>query len=70
MPQATEELRAEWGVMPEEAIQFLLTAGYRLTDDWTWESPSRESTPQERRVILFLIQEWDFGGLAEIRERS
>jgi hypothetical protein len=64
MPQATEELRSEWGVMPERAIEFLLAAGYRLTDEWTWESSKPSSTPEERRAMLFLIQEWDFGGLA------
>lgn len=63
MPQATDELRAEWGIETEKALYFLRAAGYRLTNSWTWVPPRRESTEMELRAIEYLIQEWDFGGI-------
>lgn len=61
MPQATEEQRAEWGVAPDKAMNFLEGAGFVLNRDWTW---GRVAAPNEEegRAIAFLCDEWDFGG--------
>lgn len=69
MPQATPELREEWGIMDGPAIQFLEQRGYLLTEAFEWRLPSSrivgEITPKEGRAILFLFEEWDFGGIEE-----
>lgn len=69
MPQATDELRAEWnGPEDATAMQFLKEAGFTLQRDWTWkrEGATWENiTDKERSAMTFLFQEWDFGGLAE-----
>lgn len=68
VPQATEELRAEWGgptgCDDSRAIAFLQGRGYKLTNRWTWKKP-RTLTPslEDRRAVLYLIQEWDMGGM-------
>lgn len=73
MPQATDQLRGamfrRFGDHIGEAgpIAFLEERGYTLRRDFFWDAPDREPTVDENECILFLIQEWDFGGLA--RER-
>jgi hypothetical protein len=64
MPQATEELRREWGIADSRAIKFLNDRGYKLTRDFRWQKPhpNMKPTAKELRAIEFLIQEWDFGG--------
>lgn len=67
MPQASETLLREWdGPSDRKAIAYLEGRGYVLTRQWTWVVPSM-TVPTERdlRAIKFLIDEWDFGGLAE-----
>ena len=65
MPQATPELREEWGVDERLAVEWLEARGYRRTPQWSWIVPINvEPTEKDFRAIDFLIQEWDFGGLA------
>lgn len=65
MPQATEELRRKWdGPDDTVAMQFLEDQGYRLLKNWTWLAPdNRNPSDDEFSAVLFLIQEWDFGGI-------
>lgn len=68
MPQATDELRVEWGgvlgVGEDKAIAHLERRGYRLTQHYTWKKPKFVTpTLADQRAVLFLIQEWDFGGM-------
>lgn len=74
MPQAAAELQSRmqelFGSPVDEAgpIAFLTKAGYKLTPDWRWEAPSRvqkaqDMTQDEFDCMLFLVQEWDFGGI-------
>ena len=73
MPQASEELRAEWrhyeeGGGDQAAEAHLRAAGYVLTPSWEWEAPEGH-TPTERDLsaIDYLIDEWDYGGLTTLR---
>jgi hypothetical protein len=64
MPTATDELRAEWGIGDEKAMEHLRGRGFVLHRDWSWSRPaSGEVTDEDRRAISFLIQEWDMDGL-------
>lgn len=74
MPQASDELRDEMGRLFGDRIndygptEFLLNAGYKLQRDWTWIPRSdvfdeRDMTRTERMCVLFLIDEWDMGGV-------
>lgn len=65
MPQASPELCAEWPGYDEQAIAYLKAAGYTWFPDWTWgkPTPTHEPTPREISAIVYLIDEWDFGGL-------
>jgi hypothetical protein len=65
MPQATDELRAEWdGPSDQKAIKFLQDAGYKLTPQWEWrhKDSNHMPTPKEISAVNFMFQEWDFGG--------
>ena len=65
MPQTTPERRARWGTS-EKAIAFLKRRGYSLRPDWMWEMPTGHMiASQEQDAILYLIEEWDFGGVVE-----
>jgi hypothetical protein len=71
MPQATEELRAAWGgemgVGEDKAMAHLEGRGFKLTRQWEWHKPAPDYALDQDDIgaISFLIQEWDFGGLAE-----
>lgn len=67
MPQATEELRAEWGIDDGPVIKWLQDRGWQYTQNWEWIKPSLDYKPtgKEIRAIEFLFQEWDWGGLAD-----
>lgn len=74
MPQASEELRAQWRHSDVDggdvlAIGFLVSQGYRLRRDgsWEWDKPTPEHVPSEREIsaACYLIEEWDFGGIAD-----
>lgn len=70
MPQASDEDRAAWGtdggVGEEKAMKHLADRGWRLTKDWRWVKPSPDFKPGDDDIgaIQFLIDEWDFGGIA------
>ena len=68
MPQTTPERRARWPGIDSEAIAFLEGQGYTLHRDWSWSAPEpgQKPTERERDALLYLIQEWDFGGLRYI----
>lgn len=65
MPEASEELRTEWGLSDAKAIDYLTTHGYRLLKGWVWQKPSLEHkmTAKEASAIRYLIEEWNFGGI-------
>jgi hypothetical protein len=71
MPTAHEELRQEWKHYEADggdqyAIRFLQNRGYRLhRTRYTWSHPDPEHvlTPQEASAMMYLVHEWDFGGL-------
>ncbi len=70
MPQSSDELRAYWGgVEPRTAMEYLEDRGYRPGKNWSWIPPNglTYDTMPERdyKAIQFLIEEWDYGGLAE-----
>lgn len=64
MPQTTPERAARWPGIDQQAIKYLEGQGYELNRDWTWKKPSPKHviTDREEDAILYLIQEWDFGG--------
>lgn len=65
MPSTTPERQARWPGMDAEAIEFLEGQGYILGRDAHWLSPRPGHKPTEREAdaLLYLIEEWDFGGL-------
>lgn len=74
MPSASDELREamnkRFGDPIDESgpMQFLEDAGYKLTKDWLWEPKPgvaclKDMTRDEFDCLLFLVHEWDFGGL-------
>lgn len=79
MPQASDGLRSEVrAFLPEidgaegsdrACIRFLESAGYTLGRDWCWHKDGitnfGQMTRQEFACLLFLIHEWDFGGLGD-----
>ncbi len=68
MPSTTPERQARWPGMDSEAMEFLESQGFKLLRDWTWAPPSmnHKLTDREEDALLYLIQEWDFGGLHEV----
>lgn len=65
MPQASDELRAEWdGPDCDKATQFLIDAGYVLTPKWTWKHKDPQHTPTVKEIsaVNFMFHEWDYGG--------
>ncbi len=66
MPQATDELRAEWPGWDGEAIAYLLERGW-ISSKWCWRQPRHPHVVslREYSAIDYLIQEWDFGGIVE-----
>jgi hypothetical protein len=70
MPQASEVMRAAWGgyegVGDDKACHHLKMRGFKLTPQWEWQKPSPDYVLDADDVgaISFLIQEWDYGGLA------
>lgn len=72
MPQADEELRtwarSKFGNIDNHGPEQLLkNAGYTLTAKWYWRLPEgkkyEDMTEDEKKAVVFLIDEWDFGGL-------
>ena len=67
MPQASDELRTYWGGVSEHpAIEHLKSRGYKLTRQWTWKKPDNlEMSHRDILAVMFLMHEWDFGGVDE-----
>lgn len=65
MPQATDELRAEWPGGDQQAIDHLEAKGFIPTRDFQWIRPYKDyvTTSRDESAILYLIDEWDYGGL-------
>lgn len=66
MPQDTQELFERWdGPEETKAIEHLEARGYVLTRDFRWVVPEGLSPSEDDlSAISFLIQEWDYGGIA------
>ena len=72
MPQATATLRKTMdryfgdGISDAGPIAFLKRQGYTLSEGWEWlkPTPTHKPTVKEMLCIMFLIEEWDFGGIA------
>ena len=65
MPQATKELQDKWKD-DSIAIDYLQKRGFILRKDWQWFKPkSVVITDEDMSAIMYLIQEWDFGGLID-----
>jgi hypothetical protein len=78
MPQAEKNLTdlivERFGSIDDAGpIQFLVQAGYGLRGDFLWEpkpgvTSNEDMTPEEWDCLLFLIHEWDYGGLAQAED--
>ncbi len=63
MPQTTPDRAARWPGMDQEAMDFLRSRGFRLLRNWTWLAPAGHNPDdKEKDAIMYLIEEWDFGG--------
>lgn len=74
MPQAAPELQdliiKRFGDLDISGPQaYLLDRGYSLSRGWTWSHPKikhlKDMTRDEFDCLLFLVHEWDYGGLEE-----
>lgn len=67
MPQATAELQKRWDIDCGPVIAYLEAKGFRRAKGGMWikPSPDHELTEAETSAIVFLIQEWDFGGIMD-----
>lgn len=74
MPQASDELRQTMFFYFGDEIddggpaQFLYDQGFVLSRTWEWfkKGATYENlTDKEYHCILFLVHEWDYGGLKE-----
>ncbi|UQS95130.1 hypothetical protein Pam3_59 [Pseudanabaena phage Pam3] len=67
MPQTTPERAARWPGGDQEAIGCLEDGGWMLSRDgkwqWTHPDPTRKPTGREIDAAVYLIEEWDFGGM-------
>lgn len=75
MPSASDEMRERMRVRFGDSIddggptKYLIDAGYKLQKDWRWTPKTgvtsyEDMTEDEYECLLFLVREWDFGGLA------
>lgn len=77
MPQASDELRAEMRrrfgdpLSGSGPIEYLLSKGWTLNNDWSWSKPDMLAgnvPDEEDDCIKFLVDEWDCNGIREWRE--
>jgi hypothetical protein len=66
MPSGPIELHNYWKD-DSTASLFLENAGYKIIRGWCWErpTPGQEPTEEEKSAIIYLILEWDYGGLLD-----
>lgn len=65
MPSTTPERAARWPDYDQEAIQYLRKKGWELTHGFEWrhsEGRIPEVGSREEDAMIYLIEEWDFGG--------
>lgn len=63
MPSSTPERQNRWET-DDRAIRFLEARGFVLNRNWTWScAVGYEPSWLEQDAIIYLIEEWDFGGL-------
>lgn len=61
MPQASDELRAKWGIDPDKAMGYLTARGFKYSFQlFEWTYPDRPITDEENSALDFLFQEWDY----------
>lgn len=67
MPQTTPERAARWPGLDSQAMEFLKRKEFKLTNAWSWDKPTPDHilTDREEDAILYLMQEWDFGGIEQ-----
>lgn len=75
MPQASEQLtnlmieRFGDDYLEKGPCEYLLSHGYTLNRHWEWQKPGvnelRDMTRDEFDCLLFMMHEWDYGGLAK-----
>ncbi len=72
MPSTTPARAARWPGGDSEAIGYLEVQGFTLTRQWQWVPPSSDHALSEREAdaIVYLIQEWDFGGIKQVEEKG
>jgi hypothetical protein len=72
MPSTTPERAARWPGGDDQAIAFLHDSGFTLERNWTFTAPKGRSldtegypwvSEKENDALIYLIEEWDFGGL-------
>ena len=70
MPSSTPERQDRWH-SDGYAMAFLKRHGYVSNRDWTWSAPKgHEPTWLEKDAIIYLNEEWGFGGLLTEGEAS
>ena len=81
MPQASDDLRGRMKkrfgdpVSDMGPTKYLEDRGYKLTGDWLWEPRGgvtclEDMTQAEWECLIFLVHEWDFGGLVLVEDIS
>lgn len=77
MPQADQELCNKitsyfplTGIEPSGPEDFLRNSGWKLHNDWSWSKRGVDHHNMPRTVsvkewdcLLFLVREWDYGGV-------
>jgi hypothetical protein len=65
-PQTNDARRQRWQ-SDRQAAEYLKRQGYVLHRDWHWTlpTPEHEMTGKEEDAVLYLIEEWDWGGVDE-----
>lgn len=66
MPQTSEERRKRWPGWDSQAIDHLVKRGYIATRQFTWRNPlGLAPTIMDEDAVIYLIEEFDWGGWAE-----
>lgn len=70
MPQATDELRAQWPGGDRQASDHLRAKGFTLKKDWTWVLPYKTYVPTQRDIsaVQYMVDEWDYGSIASDKD--
>lgn len=60
MPQATSELRTEWGIDPSNALRHI-ESNFIIDQGIISPRPNYLPTEMDLSAIAFLLMEWDYG---------